>query len=223
MGLHTCRQYIPARAHRLSALHPEDKRVLTSSNAVAMAWRAVAAPSTRTATSSTSRFPSSSSKLPSSASFSRGGVGASPRGMCAGCSLRPDNRIGGGGGGDSSLAEEGWTAFLCAVREEEERGEREQREAAAAAEREVYAAAAHKVYQRSGGLLGGGGGGGGGGVYHQHTGRGGEGRGVGSIGGEFHAPIPMYPIGPPLTSTHVMPGGAGASSTKVRRMSYLIG
>jgi hypothetical protein len=142
--------------------------------------------------------------------------------MCAGCSLRPDNRIGGGGGGDSSLAEEGWTAFLCAVREEEERGEREQREAAAAAEREVYAAAAHKVYQRSGGLLGGGGGGGGG-VYHQHTGRGGEGRGVGSIGGEFHAPIPMYPIGPPLTSTHVMPGGAGASSTKVRRMSYLIG
>jgi hypothetical protein len=180
-----------ARMHGLSAMHPEDRRVLSSSNAIAAAWRPVPSPSP---------FPPSSSS-----SSSRGRAGSGPgglRGMFTGCPTSPGGDSTGGG-----LAEEGWTAFLSAVREEEERGERERRDAAAAVEQEVYATAAQMFYQRSGGLLGGGGGGGG---SSGGGGSGGGGMGRGGGGGGGPAPIPMFPIGPPHTS-------------KVRRMSYLIG
>lgn len=199
--------------HKLSAMHPEDKRVLTSSNAIAAAWRPVLH------SPSSLRFPSSSSSAPSSFSSSSCGHSESGlRGMCTGCttSSAGDTKHGGGGAGEV-LAEEGWNAFLCAVREEEERGDMERRDAAAAAEREVYATAAQMFYQRSGGLLGGGGAGSG------------VGGGVGmERGAEGCDPalIPMFPIGPPPPHTSTLSPSSslgGSPDTKVRRTSYLIG
>ena len=192
-----------ARMHRLSAMHPEDKRILTCSNAVAAAWRPVPTPSA-SPHSFSSRFPSPSCSVPpsssSSPSSSCGCAGSGLRGMCTGCTTPSDGNNNGAGGG---LAEEGWTAFLCAVREEEERGERERQDAAAAAERE----AAQMFYQRSGVVLGG------------------VGSGEGIDRADPIAEIPMFPIGPPPTYTHppFVPSSGGSPDAKVRRTSYLIG
>jgi len=127
--------------------------------------------------------------------------GGQPSGVGGGGSVGGGG--GGSGGGGGGLAEQGWAAFLSAVREEEEReedAETERRAAAVAAERHAYLATAHTY------------------VNAAHP------TAVGGPGPPAAIPIPMWPIGPPLTPSHESPAAAGHSpDTKSRRLSYLVG
>ena len=90
-----------ARAHGLTATRPEDKRILTQSNAIAASWQPAPAPSTPrhsflssscpdhqpSSFTSTSTFAAArlSPSTSSSSSSSRGPAGSCLRGMCVGC------------------------------------------------------------------------------------------------------------------------------------------